>query len=111
MQVLAPEHLPLLERINAWLIATSKANGTQRFFPSATSGSLLISRNHQRYANDDSLEAPSSVIISEWRGEIDWDAWYTSETRKQITDEIADHLEKEETHLVLSKQEGQMFLL
>lgn len=53
----------------------------------------------------------SSVIISEWNGEIDWDAWYTSKLRRDIVGEIAQDLIAEERHLVLSKNENQVFLL
>lgn len=64
-----------------------------------------------RYDSTESAENASSVIISEWNGELDWDAWFTSDTRKHIVQDIEEHLEKRETHLVLSKQEGQVFLL
>jgi heme-degrading monooxygenase HmoA len=53
----------------------------------------------------------SSVIISEWSGEVDWETWFLSDARRQIARELEPFLVEEEQHTVLSKTGEQVFLL
>lgn len=54
---------------------------------------------------------PSSVIVSTWRSELDWEDWYNSPQRRMLAKEMEAYLISPEEHLVLSKNNEQVFLL
>ncbi len=43
-------------------------------------------------ANTSLLGSASSVIISEWKGEVDWALWFDSEQRRKISKELEEYL-------------------
>lgn len=63
----------------------------------------------ERHLDVDML--PNSVTVSHWRGEVDWEQWYTSPRRLAIVKQLEGYLIEPEKHLVLSKLDEQAFLL
>ncbi len=80
-------------------------------FVSATGYSLSKWNLPVTRRNLDIATLPNSVILSTWRGELDWEEWFTSELRTQIAAEVGDYLVEPEKHLVLSENQQQVFLL